>query len=317
MRNSQKIVPIVGLILAMFFWGSSFIAMKIAFRGYEPLHVIFWRMAIATCCFLLILPRLRKQRIRSGDWKYLGLMGLFEPCLYFIFEALALQYTSASQAGMVTAILPLMVAVIAALWLKEQVSLANVIGFLLAIAGMWWLSLGGEASIAAPNPLLGNFLELVAMVCATGYIITLKKLTRHYTPLFLTATQIAIGALFFLPTLFLFPATETPVRLTDTSTLALVYLGVFVTVVAYGLYNFGVSRIPVSRASAYINLIPVFAVILGFTILGERFTDQQLVATLVVFTGVVISQWGGRAEGPERPDAPSSANPDKDQKPGC
>lgn len=292
MRNSQKLLPIIGFILAMLLWGSSFIAMKIAFRAYEPLHVIFWRLAIATCCFMLLLPRLRRQRIRPGDWKYLGLMGLFEPCLYFIFEALALQYTSASQAGMVTAILPLTVAVIAALWLKEQISRANIVGFLLAIAGVWWLSISGEASAEAPNPLLGNFLEFIAMVCATGYIITLKKLTSHYSPLFLTAAQIAIGALFFLPTLFLLPAPETPLRLTDSSTLALVYLGIFVTIVAYGLYNFGVSRIPVSQASAYINLIPVFAVMLGFAILGERFSNQQLLATLVVFSGVVISQWG-------------------------
>lgn len=86
--------------------------------------------------------------------------------------------------------------------------------------------------------------------------------------------------------------------MSDGSTLALIYLGTLVTFIAYGLYNFGVSRIPVSQASAYINLIPVFAVILGFTILGERFTNQQYLATLVVFTGVVVSQWGSRSTAP-------------------
>ena len=79
MRYSQRVIPIAGLILYMFFWGSSFIAMKIAFRDFAPLHVIFWRLAIASCCFLLILPRLRRQRVRPGDWRYLGLMALFEP----------------------------------------------------------------------------------------------------------------------------------------------------------------------------------------------------------------------------------------------
>lgn len=55
MRYSQRAIPIIGLMLAMLFWGSSFVAMKIAFRDYELLHVIFWRLAIATCCFALIL----------------------------------------------------------------------------------------------------------------------------------------------------------------------------------------------------------------------------------------------------------------------
>jgi drug/metabolite transporter (DMT)-like permease len=275
----------------MLFWGSSFIAMKIAFREYEPLHVIFWRLVIASFCFALIAPRFLKIRIPRRDWKLLGMMGLFEPCLYFIFEALALEHTSASQAGMVTATLPLMVAVIAALWLKERVTRANIAGFLLAIAGVWWLSVSGEANEHAPNPMLGNFLELIAMICATGYIITLKRLTDRYTPLFLTAMQAVIGAIFFLPALFIFPAPETVPQLTGAASLAVLYLGTVVTILAYGLYNYGVSRIPVSQASAYINLIPVFSLILGFTVLGERFTLPQLLASAVVFSGVVISQW--------------------------
>jgi drug/metabolite transporter (DMT)-like permease len=191
----------------------------------------------------------------------------------------------------VTATLPLMVAVIAALWLKERVTRANIAGFLLAIAGVWWLSVSGEANEHAPNPMLGNFLELIAMICATGYIITLKRLTDRYTPLFLTAMQAVIGAIFFLPALFIFPAPETVPQLTGAASLAVLYLGTVVTILAYGLYNYGVSRIPVSQASAYINLIPVFSLILGFTVLGERFTLPQLLASAVVFSGVVISQW--------------------------
>ncbi|MCB1760102.1 MAG: DMT family transporter [Gammaproteobacteria bacterium] len=291
MRESNRIVPIIGLVLAMLFWGSSFIAMKIAFREYEPLHVIFWRLAIASCCFALIARRFVAIRLPRGDWKLLALMGLFEPCLYFIFEALALEQTSAAQAGMVTAILPLMVAVIAAIWLRESVTRANIAGFLLAIGGVWWLSVSGEANEHAPNPMLGNFLELLAMLCATGYIITLKRLTDRYSPLFLTAMQALIGTLFFFPALFIFPAPESAPQLTGTATMAVIYLGTVVTIFAYGLYNFGVSRIPVSQASAYINLIPVFSLILGFAILGERFTLPQLLACAVVFSGVVISQW--------------------------
>ncbi len=64
----------------------------------------------------------------------------------------------------------------------------------------------------------------------------------------------------------------------------------FVTLGAYGLYNFGVSRIPASQASAFVNLIPVFTVILGWIILNERFAPVQYLASALVFSGIFLSQ---------------------------
>ena len=72
--------------------------------------------------------------------------------------------------------------------------------------------------------------------------------------------------------------------------LAVIYLGSFVTLGAYLSYNYGVSKIPASQASAFVNLIPVFTVILGFIILGERFLPSQYVASALVLLGVFISQ---------------------------
>ncbi len=249
MNRQHHLLPLIGLTLAMLFWGSSFIALKLAFASYPPWLVIFGRMFIGALCFLPLVGHFRKIRFRRQDIKYLLLMAAFEPCLYFIFEAWALQNTTASQAGMITAMLPLMVAVGAAFWLHERIGRITWLGFVLAIAGAWWLGLSGEPSAGAPNPLFGNFLEFIAMVCATGYTITLKHLSARYSPLFLTALQAFVGSVFFLfPALFA-PGDMLPVEPTLISTLAIVYLGTVVTVGAYGLYNFGVSRIPATQAA--------------------------------------------------------------------
>ena len=290
----SALLPVAGLVVAMFIWGSSFISMKIAFQAYDPWVVIFGRMLLATLCFILFIPRFRETRIIRSDLKYFGLMVLMEPCIYFILEAMALQNTSASQAGMVTAILPLMVAMTAVLWLNESVSRQTYIGFFLAMAGVWWLSLSAESTGDAPNPMLGNFFEFLAMVCAAVYILVLKKLTSHYSPWLLTAMQALAGTLFFLPALFL-ESTTLPTQLETVPAAAVVYLGTFVTVGAYGLYNYGVSRIPASQATAYVNLIPVFSVVLGFLILGERFTSGQFIASGLVFLGIIVSHLGDRS----------------------
>jgi len=277
------------LILAMFLWGSSFIALKLAFMDFHPMLVIFGRMAIASLAFLCFLPKFRGIRVRKQDWKLLAAMALAEPCLYFIFEALALKNTSASQASVITTMLPLLVSVSSAFLLAEKFSLSNYAGLFLAMSGAIALSLGGEVSSQAPNPLLGNFYEFIAMACATIYTIAVKRLSNRYPALFITAFQALIGAFFFVPFLLL-PSVSLPSPLPTVSTAAIIYLGLAVTTLAYGLYNFSLSLMDAGKAAVYINLIPLFTMGLGWLIFNERFTPVQYCAGLIIFAGVGLSQ---------------------------
>ena len=70
----------------------------------------------------------------------------------------------------------------------------------------------------------------------------------------------------------------------------MIYLGAFVTIGAFGLYNWGMSRIPASRASLFINLVPVAAVLFGWTLLGESLNPAQCLAAIGVIGGVCLSQ---------------------------
>ncbi len=285
---SSHHMPVFALVLAMLLWASSLVALKIAFVAYDPMVVIFGRMLVASLCFALCLPLFRGVRLRRSDLKYLLIMAIFEPCLYFIFEAWALENTTASQAGMITATLPLLVALFARPVLGERLEPKTLLGFFIAIAGALWLSLASDTSQSAPNPALGNLLEFLAMICAAGYTLCLKKLSSSYPPLFLTAVQAVIGAVFFFPFLLL-PSTSLPSIFVPSAALAVLYLGVVITFGAYGLYNFGVSRIPASRAASFINLVPVFALILGIVVLGESLNTMQVLAGLMVFVGMGLS----------------------------
>lgn len=289
-EETRRLLPAFSLILAMLLWASSFVALKLAFRGYHPMQVIFGRMFIASLCFAIFIPSFRKLNWRRRDIKYLLAMAICEPCLYFLFEAKALQLTSASQAGMITAMLPLLVAILAWGLLKEQITRQTLAGFLLAIIGAGWLSLASETTTQAPAPLLGNFCEFLAMVCAAGYTVSLKHLTHNYPPLFLTAFQAFVGSLFFFPFLLL-PAVGLPTSIQTGPLLAVVYLGTFITFGAYGCYNYSVSRIPASQAAGYVNLIPVFSVLLGMLILGDTLNMSQWLACGLVFSGVGLSSW--------------------------
>ncbi|WP_027721421.1 DMT family transporter [Maridesulfovibrio zosterae] len=285
----SKYIAVVALLTAVMFWASSFIALKIAMAVYDPTFVIFGRMILASLCFLFYIPKFRKQKIRKGDLKWLLFMGFCEPCMYFIFESNALVHTSASQAGMICATLPLLMAVSAHFILKEELSRRTIFGFILAVIGGIWLSVSSSSTESAPNPAYGNFLEFLAMCCTVGYMTTLKRLTASYSTLFLTSFQAFMGAIFYLPMIAL-PSTALPTVFDPLAVGSIFYLGIFITIGAYGLYNFGMSKLPASQTSAYVNLIPVFTLFFGWTILGETFTPLQLCAAALVMCGVMISQ---------------------------
>ena len=126
-------------------------------------------------------------------------MGAFEPCFYFILETTALQYTTASQAGVVFAFLPIFIIIFGSAFFRERPTVPQCTGGLIATIGVIVLCLCGAQSESAIAPAKGNFLELLAMVCAAGYTLLLKKLSGNYSPFLLAAIQSFIGTIFLFP----------------------------------------------------------------------------------------------------------------------
>ena len=289
MIRDFSLIGIVSLIFAMFIWASSFIALKAAMEDLGPFTVIFLRMIIASLCFVYFIKSFLKYKFSKKDLKFILLLALFEPCLYFIFESKALQFTSASQAGMITSLMPIITAMAAGYFLKEIISKQLILGSLIAMSGAIWLSLQGITTISSPNPLLGNFLEFLAMVCGAGYTITARYLSDKYSALFITAIQAFIGAIFFAP-LFVYEYFTIPLNITMNSFLWVVYLGVVVTLAGYGLYNYALTKIQASKAAVFVYLIPVFTLILAYFILDEKLSVLEFIACSVILFGVFISE---------------------------
>jgi len=289
MERNLSFIGVFALIIAMFIWGSSFIALKSAMKDLEPFTVIFLRMLVASLCFVYFIKDFIKYDFTKRDIKFIVLLALFEPCLYFIFEAKALQLTSASQAGMITSLMPIITAMAAGYFLKEIISKQLILGSVIALCGAVFLSLQASTTVSAPNPILGNFFELLAMACGAGYTIVARYLSNKYSALFITAIQAFVGAIFFFP-FFLYEYTTVDMNFSSDALMWTVYLGVVVTLGGYGLYNYALTKIEASKAAMFIYLIPVFTLVLAFLILGEKLTVIELLACVAILSGVAISE---------------------------
>lgn len=280
--------PHLAIVAAVLLWGGSFGAMKVAVGSLGPWAMMWGRMVVATACLGPFIARLAPPRVSRADLRLIAPLVALMPCLYFYLESHALTLTTSAQAGVVSASVPLLVAAGARLFLAEAVPGRAWAGLALSVAGVAWLTLAGSPSGNAPDPMLGNLLEFGAMVSAAGYILLVKRLSARYGPWTLTAMQTAAGLVFFLPGAreLITSAPELPLSVL----LAVAYLGAGGSLGAFGLYNWGMSRIRASRASAYINLVPVVALAIGWAFLDESLNAAQLCAAVCVFAGVWLSQ---------------------------
>ena len=282
----------VGMTVA---FGLSFVATKYALRGFEPLLLALLRFSLAGG-ILWVVWRLRRgpERVSRGEMGRLAALGFVSLTVYFSFENLGIARTSASEAAVLIATIPLFVVILNTFTLREHNTARQWAGIALSFAGIAALVLLGGSG-AGGGSLTGNLLVLAASLSAGVYSILARRLLVSRPALFVTTFQNLFGALFMLP-LALAEAALVGVRQpTPRATGGLLFLTVVCSITAYLLLNYAFRFIPVSKVAVFINLTPIVAVASAYVLLGERFTPGQAVAAVVVVAGVWLTNSGGGA----------------------
>lgn len=288
-KTNQSVTAALCLAGAVILWGTSFMATKVALTGFAPQTVIWLRMMLAACLVLFMRNKVDKPKYQAGDWKILAVLCLMQPCLYFLLEGYAISLTTSAQAGMISALVPLLVTAGAWLILKEPLSLKGVMGLIVSIGGVVLLSLGGSGNESSPNPVLGNVLEIGAMIAAATYMVVMKQLSTRYCTWWLTGLQCVAGAIFFLPGGWLGAPVDWEL-VPASAWIATAYLGGFVTLGAFGLYNLGMTYMAAGKAALAINMVPPVALLTGWLLLGEGMTSVQLMACGIIGVGVFVGR---------------------------
>ncbi len=277
-----------------FAFGMSFVATKYALRGFEPLLVALLRFVLAGA-ILWVLLRLRRERepVTRRDLGRLALMGFVSLTVYFSFENSGIAHTSASQAAILIATIPIFVALLNVFTLREPMAARQWAGVVLSFAGIVALvSLGGQSSGGSVG---GDLLVLAASLSAAVYSIMARSLLLTRSALSVTTYQNLFGAAFMLPLALVEAALVGVRRPTADAVGGVLFLTVVCSVTAYLLLNYAFRFIEASRLSVFINLTPIVGVGVAFLVLGERFTGAQAAAAVVVVLGVWLTNTGDRA----------------------
>jgi drug/metabolite transporter (DMT)-like permease len=277
-------------LLAVIFWGLSYVWSTICFQYYSPLATIFLRLLISATLLLSILVfKGISLRIKRNDVPRFLATAFFSPFIYFLGENYGLALTTPTTTAVVVATIPLFTPFAAWLVLKEQLGPLNILGIAVSFGGiLWMLTQGGPSLTGNPE---GILLLLLGVAAAVGYTLTIKKLAERYSPFFIITWQNILGMLYFLP-LFLWFDFENVLKVPLNGSLAvsLVSLAVFASTLAFIFWVRMLRTIGAARTSVMANLIPAITALAAFLMGQEHFDLPKLLALSVVMSGVILSQ---------------------------
>lgn len=277
----------IALALVHIMWGGAFIVLKISQEYLSNSQILFGRVFFASLIYIFIWRWIPKPKYQKGDWKLLALVALCEPFLLFAFETFGLEYTSASQGGMIVACVPLVVAAGAYLVYKERLNRNSIIGIAMALIGVLIVSSLSEADNSASNPLLGNLLIFCAVLSSTCYALTIKHLISRYHFMYLSAIQVFGATILFTPVALI--SSGIPTELPWQPLACLLYLSIGVTFLVYFVINYALSKIKAAQVMMFSNLIPVSTLIFAFIFLGEKLSMIQYGGATLVLAGVILA----------------------------
>ena len=273
------------LVLLAALWGGSFLFMRYAAPAFGALPLMWLRVAIATVCLLPLLVwrgQVGALRERIG---VVTVMGLFNSAIPFVLIAWATLSITAGLASILNATVPIMTALIGAVWLRDRLGAGRVAGLVIGMAGV--VLLAADKADFKPG---GSGWALLAMVGATlcyGFAANFTK--RHLTgvpPMVNAAGSQIVSAVALTPfALWTWPA-QTPAPL---AWAAAAVLGVGCTAIAYVLFFRLIERVGASRAVTVTFLVPVFGTLWGALFLGEAVTGSMLLGGAVVLVGTGLS----------------------------
>jgi drug/metabolite transporter (DMT)-like permease len=282
------------LVLANLLWSGNYIGGRVLAAAMPALLLNGIRWTVSAL-ILLGVVRLSGRRVPfREEWPRLLLLGLVGMFAFSSLTYLGLHSIGAARAGLISGIIPVAVVFFGALVARDRPSAAAVGGAALAVGGVALLLGGGARAAVAAGTGRGELLILLAALAWGLYTALGRRYADRLDPLVATAGAAVFGAVPSLAAgLAVLPGH--PLRMTPPAWAALAYVSTAASVLAYWAWTTGVGAVGPARAAAFINLLPVFTVLLGVVLLHERLGWSALVGGAVIFGGAALAQWRRRA----------------------
>lgn len=281
----------IKLLLTAIFWGGTFVAGRSLAQNVGPFSAAFFRFAIASLflVFLTLRSEGKFSVLKKGQILpvlFLGLTGVF---CYNLFFFKGLKLIEASRAAIIIANNPIFIALFSAVFFKEKLNSLKITGILISVSGaIIVISRGNLLEILQGNLGLGEFYMFLCVLSWVIFSLLGKTVMADLSPLSsITYSALTGTILLFAPALR--EGLADCIYYSASDWWNIFYLGFFGTVLGFVWFYEGINQIGPTRAGLFINFVPISAILLAFLILGEPLTLSLLMGTLLVSSGVYLT----------------------------
>ena len=287
----------LALTSVSFLWGTSYAAAKIGMYELSPINLGIFRAILAAVLFAIILAKMdRGSTIERKDIPKFILLGFLVVTSYFYLHYTGLSYTTTINAALIIATSPIFTALLGAALGWERIGTVGGIGITLAFVGVSLIITNGQlGTIFQSATLLGNLLLLSNALVWAGFTLYGKSLLQKYRPFTAIAYIHIFGTILMLPFAF-FPTKIAPLPfIQQVMTIswptagAALYLAILCSVYGYYMWYTGVARIGPVKTAVFSYLNPLFAILAGVWLLGEKLTGYTIFGGILVIAGVYLT----------------------------
>lgn len=253
-----------------------------------PWSIMSVRMLIGSFIFLFLLHQAGhlKGVTRLLGWKEVFLIALSGTVAYQATVYFGLRYTTAINVGLINSLAPIAVAFAAAFYLKEKLGRQHWIAAFVSVIGLVFiLSKGSMESLYALRFNKGDLFILGSIFIWAVYSIAAKLAMAKVTPLVVTALGILLSTFIVIP-LGVYEANYLIKPVINAEVImAVVFIGIGPTVLSLLFWNKGVMIIGPARASLFLNMVPIYVIVLSSLLLDEVLHDYQLIGMVLIIGG--------------------------------
>lgn len=287
----QRFYAYISIFFSMLFWGMSFIWTKeLLNQGFSPIIIITLRLLISAILLFAIFKTAGKlDKIDKKDYKLFLMLAFFEPFLYFFGENWGLEFVDASLGSIIISTIPVFVPFGLYLFNKEALHWQIIIGVLLTIFGLGFMTISPEMTLNASGKGIG--LMFLAVFSAVSYSIVLSKVIKKYEAITITTTQNIIGAVYYLPLFFVFEFKHFQLLTFNFKTMyPLFALAILCSSVAFICYSYSAKRLTIAKTSVFTNAVPIVTILFVVIMGKELLTVNKVIGMFIVILGVFLSQ---------------------------
>jgi drug/metabolite transporter (DMT)-like permease len=255
--------------LASTFWGCGFFFGKIALAEMNPGAMVFYRFAFA-CVILIPILFTHRPRFNGREWGILAVASFLGVPIQFLLQFEGLRRTTVSHASLMVGMMPVILAVGAAIWAHERMDKVGWMALFTSTAGAALIALGGRHSQGAGgSSLVGDLMVIASLMIALFWILMNKRLMERHNHLTVTAYGLVLGSAMlavWVPIQYGVP----PVHGVSWKAWgALAASGILCTATTTSLWNWGLTQVPASQAGILLNMEPLMGSLLGVFVLSE------------------------------------------------